>query len=109
VGSNSETQGYNFYPMLLFCRKYSNGVTTWKKEEEELQQREEEHQRNLAHCFEADHITAVEQQWHKNWVKSFLLPLSPPSNKKMNLINLPPLTKRQCVRYLPKETLEAHQ
>jgi len=27
VGSNSETQGYNFYPMLLFHRKFSNGVT----------------------------------------------------------------------------------
>jgi len=27
VGSNSETQGYNFYPMLLFHRKFSNGIT----------------------------------------------------------------------------------
>ena len=26
MGSNSETQGYNFYPMLLFCRKFSNSV-----------------------------------------------------------------------------------
>ena len=27
MGSNSETQGYNFYPMLLFRRKFSNGIT----------------------------------------------------------------------------------
>jgi len=27
----------------------------------------------------------------------------------MNLIDLPPLTKRQCIRYLPQETLEACQ
>jgi len=26
VGSNSEIQGYNFYPMLYFCRKFSSGV-----------------------------------------------------------------------------------
>ena len=26
MGSNSETQGYNFYPMLLFCRKFSNSI-----------------------------------------------------------------------------------
>ena len=25
------------------------------------------------------------------------------------MINLPPLTKRQCIQYLPQETLEAHQ
>jgi len=31
---------------------------------------------------------------------------SPPSEEEMNLIDLPPLTKRQRVRYLPKETLE---
>ena len=35
--------------------------------------------------------------------------VSPPSNEEMNLINLPPLTQRQQVRYLPKETLEQHQ
>jgi len=28
VGFNSEIQGYNFYPMLHFCRKFSSGVTT---------------------------------------------------------------------------------
>ena len=34
---------------------------------------------------------------------------SSPSNENMNLINLLPLTKRQCIQYLPQETLEAHQ
>ena len=28
MDSNSEIQGYNFYPMLHFCRKFSSGVTT---------------------------------------------------------------------------------
>jgi len=27
VGSNSEIQGYNLYPMLHFCRKFSSGIT----------------------------------------------------------------------------------
>jgi len=27
VGSNSEIQGYNLYPMLHFHRKFSSGVT----------------------------------------------------------------------------------
>jgi len=31
---------------------------------------------------------------------------SPPSEEEMNLLDLPPLTKRQRVRYLPKETPE---
>ena len=31
---------------------------------------------------------------------------SPPSEEEMNLIDLPPLTKRQRVQYLPKETPE---
>jgi len=80
-----------------------------KQKEEEVWRREEECQRDLAHCLEADHIAAMEQQWHKNWAKTFLPPSSSPSDKKMNFINLPPLTKRQCVRYLPKKTPEAHQ
>jgi len=29
VGSNSEIQGYNFYPILHFCRKFSSGVTVF--------------------------------------------------------------------------------
>jgi len=33
----------------------------------------------------------------------------PLSNEKMNLIDLPPLTKRQQVHYFPKETLEQYQ
>ena len=27
MGSNSAIQGYNIYPMLHFCRKFSSGVT----------------------------------------------------------------------------------
>jgi len=27
VGSNSEIQGYNLYPMLHFHRKFSSGIT----------------------------------------------------------------------------------
>jgi len=34
---------------------------------------------------------------------------SPPSKEEMNLIDLPPLTKRQWVQYLPKKTPEQHQ
>jgi len=80
-----------------------------KQEEEETWQREEDRQRDLAKCLEVDHVAAVEQQRHKNWMKTFLLPSSPPSDEEMNLINLLPLTKRQCVRYLLQETLEACQ
>jgi len=80
----------------------------WRnKEEEESQQREEEHQRDLAHYLEVDCITVVEQQCQKNWAKTFLPPSTPPSNKKINLLDLLPQTKRQHVRYLPKETPEA--
>jgi len=80
-----------------------------KQEEEETQQREEDYQRDLAKRLEVDRIAAVEQQQCKNWMKTFLPPSSPPSNEEMNLINLSPLTKRQHVRYLPQETLEARQ
>ena len=73
-----------------------------------MRRREEEHQRDLAHHLEADHVATVEQQRQKNWVKTFLLSSTPP-NEEMNLIDLPPLTKRQRVCYLPKETLEACQ
>jgi len=45
----------------------------------------------------------------KNWMKTFLPPSSPPSDEEMNLIDLPPLTKRQRVRYLPQETPEVRQ
>ena len=72
-----------------------------KQEEEEIQQREEERQRDLAKHLEVDRVAAVEQQRCKNWMKTFLLPSSPPSDEKMNLIDLLPLTKRQRVRYLP--------
>ena len=29
MGSNSEIQGYNLYPMLHFCRKFSSSITTY--------------------------------------------------------------------------------
>jgi len=80
-----------------------------KQEEKETQRREEDRQRDLAQCLEADCVAAMEQQQHKNWMKTFLLPLSPPSDEEMNLIDLLPLTKRQCVRYLPQETPEVRQ
>jgi len=80
-----------------------------KQEEEETRQREEDHQRDLAKRLEADRIAAVEQQRRKNWMKTFLPPSSSPSDEEMNLIDLPPLTKRQHVRYLPQETPEARQ
>jgi len=80
-----------------------------KQEEEETRWREEDCQRDLAKCLEADRVAAVEQQRHKNWIKTFLLLSSPPSDEEMNLIDLPPLTKRQRVRYLPQETPEARQ
>jgi len=80
-----------------------------KAEEEEARRKEKEYQRDLAHYLEVDHVTTIEQQCYKNWSKTFLLPLNFPSNKKMNLIDLPPLTKRQCVCYLPKKTLEVCQ
>jgi len=51
----------------------------------------------------------MKQQQCKNWVKTFLPPLSPLSGEEMNLINLLSLTKRQYVHYLPKKTLEAYQ
>ena len=79
-----------------------------KIEEEKARRREEEHQRDLAHRLEADRVAAVEQQRRKNWTKTFL-PSSPPSDEDMNLIDLPPLTKRQRIRYLPQETPEARQ
>ena len=65
-----------------------------KEEKEELQQKEKKHQRNLAYHLKIDHVTTMEQQCWKNWENAFLLPSTPPSNKKMNLINLSPLTKR---------------
>jgi len=36
-------------------------------------------------------------------------PSSLPSDEEINLIDLPPLTKRQHVQYLPQEAPEAHQ
>jgi len=83
----------------------------WKLVEEEQRQKEKEEQRqkDLAHRLKVDCVATVEQAHRKNWVKTFLLPLSPSSDEEMNLIDLPPLTKRQRLHYLPKETPEAHQ
>jgi len=80
-----------------------------KQEEEEFQCKEEQRQRDLAHRLEADRVAAVEQQRRKNWMKAFHPPSSPPSDKEMNLLDYLPLTKRQCVWYLPQETLEARE
>jgi len=70
---------------------------------------EDQRQKDLAHRLEADHIAAVEQQRHKNWMNKFQPPSSPPSDEEMNLLDYLPLTKRQRVRYLPQETPEACQ
>jgi len=42
-------------------------------------------------------------------MKTFQPPSSPPSDEEVNLLDYPPLTKRQRVRYLPQETPEACQ
>jgi len=78
------------------------------EEAERHRKEEEQRQKNLAHRLEADRVAAVEQQWCKNWMKTFQLPSSP-SDEDMNLLDYPPLTKRQRVRYLPQETPEARQ
>jgi len=84
-----------------------------QKEEAERQMKaEEERQRQKeaddAFHQEAERQTAVVQMRRKNWLKKMNPePLaSPPSKEEMNLIDLPPLTKRQRVQYLPKETPE---
>jgi len=79
------------------------------EEEQCRKQEEEQRQKDLAHRLEADCVAAVEQTRRKNWAKTFLPPPSPPSDEEINLIDLPPLTKRQRLRYLPKETPESVQ
>jgi len=79
------------------------------EQEQRRKQEEEQCQKDLAHRLEVDHIATVEQQRRKNWMKTFQPPSSPPSNEEMNLFDYPPLTKRQHVRYLPKETPEARE
>jgi len=79
-------------------------------EEEQCQKQEEEQrQKDLAHRLEADRVAAVEQQRQKNWMKTFQPLSSPLFDEEMNLLDYPPLTKRQHVRYLPKETPEARE
>jgi len=84
------------------ARKLAEEDQCWKQEEEQRQ-------KDLAHRLEADRVAAVEQQRHKNWMNKFQPPSSPPSDEEMNLLDYPPLTKRQHVRYFPQETLEARQ
>ena len=75
-----------------------------KAEEEQQRQKEADN----AFCQEVDRQAAVIQVWRKNWLKKMNPELlaSSLSEEKMNLIDLPPLTKRQRVCYLPKETSE---
>ena len=79
------------------------------EEEQRRKEEEEQRQKDLAHRLEADCAAAIEQARRKNWIKTFLPPSSLLSNEEMNLIDLLPLTKRQRVCYLPKETPEARQ
>ena len=91
--------------------------------EEERQQKEEakrqikveeewRRQKEVDDAFhqEADQQVTIIQVQRKNWLKKTNPePLaSPLSEGEMNLINLSPLTKRQWVRYLPKESSEQH-
>ena len=78
------------------------------EEAERRRKEEKQRQKDLAHRLEADRVAAVEQQWRKNWMKTFQPPSSP-SDEDMNLLDYPPLTKRQRVQYLPQETPEARQ
>jgi len=87
-----------------------------QREEAERQMKAEEERRrqkeaNDAFRQEADRQAAVVQVRRKNWLKAMNPEpvASPLSEEEMNLIDLPPLTKRQQVRYLPKETLEQRQ
>ena len=70
------------------------------EEAERHRKEEEQRQKDLAYRLEADRVAAVEQQRCKNWMKTFQLSSSP-SDEDMNLLDYPPLTKRQRVRYLP--------
>ena len=79
------------------------------EQEQRQKQEEEQRQKVLAHRLEADRIAAIEQQRRKNWMKTFQPLSSPPSDEEMNLLDYPPLTKRQRVWYLPQETLEVRQ
>jgi len=83
-----------------------------QKEETERQMKAEEERRRQkkaddAFRQEVDRQVAVVQVRRKNWLKKMNPePLASPPYEEMNLINLPPLTKRQQIRHLPKETPE---
>jgi len=78
-----------------------------KAEEERQRQKEVDD----AFHQEADQQVAVIQVWRKNWLKAMNPePVAfPLSEEEMNLIELPPLTKRQWVCYLPRKTPEQRQ
>jgi len=85
-----------------------------EKAERQMKAKEErQRQKEVDDAFhqEADRQAVVIQVWRKNWLKKMNPePLaSPLSEEEMNLIDLLPLTKRQWVRYLPKETPEQHR
>ena len=75
-----------------------------KVEEERRRQKEADN----ALRQEADRQAAVVQVRRKNWLKKMNLEpvASLLSEEEMNLLDLPPSTKRQRVRYLSKETPE---
>jgi len=85
-------------------RQKEEAARQMKAEEERRRQKEADD----AFRQEADRQAAVVQVQRKNWLKQMNLEpvASPPSEEKMNLIDLPPLMKRQRVWYFPKETLE---
>jgi len=97
--SNASDSDDERYEEELVCRRQEADRCLRLQEEQEQAERQARKEARAA----------AEQARRKNWMKTFLLPLSLPSDKKMNLIDLPPLTKRQRVRYLPKETPEARQ
>jgi len=83
-----------------------------QKEEAERQMKAEEEcrrQKEADDAFrqEADRQAAVVQARRKNWLKKMNPePLASPPYEEMNLIDLPPLTKKQRICHLPKETPE---
>ena len=86
-------------------RRQKEGAERQMKAEKEWRRQKET---DNAFRQEADQQAAVVQVWRKNWLKKANLePLaSPPSEREINLIDLPLLTKRQQVYYLPKKTSE---
>ena len=84
------------------------GETTEGGNGEVEEERRRQKEADNALCQEADRQAAVVQVRRKNWLKKMNLEpvASLLSEEEMNLLDLPPSTKRQRVRYLSKETLE---